>query len=406
MTRPPAAPAALALLGAFLSYGCSEPPAVAFVHPQRQDLVSYVTTNGQVDAGERAEVYAETTGRIVKVDVKEGQPVARGEALLTIDDRAAREELAQAQAQLDASRAELQGLEQGGTPAEIAELESELAAAKRSHEQLEKDVQALGRLVEKQAAPRVELDAARRQWKEAGAKADLLEEKLAVRFAPHDKERAKARVRAAEAAVALAMQKVGSASVAAPLAGVVYSLPVRQGAYVSPGTLVARVGKLGRVDVAIYVDEPELGRVKLSAPVRIRSDAYPEKHWECRIDRLPAEVVALDTRRVGELHCRVEDAGELIPNLRVSVEIESDSAANVLTLPREATFRDGNRTLVWLVNQNGQAEQREVEPGVASASRVEIRSGLSESDRVLLPGQQALTEGRTVRLADNGDASP
>ena len=116
----------------------------------------------------------------------------------------------------------------------------------------------------------------------------------------------------------------------APLAGVVYSLPVRPGAYVNPGTLVARVGKLGKVDVLIYIDEPELGRVKLGAPVRITSDAYPERHWECQVDRLPAEVVALDTRRVGEVHCSVDDAEELIPNLRVSMKIESAAAKNAL----------------------------------------------------------------------------
>ena len=406
MSRPAAAPAALALLGAFFLHGCSEPPAVAYVQPQREDLVSYVTTNGQVEAGERAEVFAETTGRVVEVAVTEGQRVRRGEPLLTIDDRTAREELKQAQAQLDAARAELHGIEQGGTPAEIADLENELAAAKRSKQQLEQDVQALQRLVEKQAAPRVELDSTRQQWKATSGKVELLENKLAVRFAPHQKKRAEAGVREAESAVALAMQKVGSAAVIAPLAGVVYSLPVRQGAYVNPGALVARVGSLGKMDVVIYVDEPELGRVKLGAPLRITSDAYPKRHWECRLDRLPAEVIALGTRRVGAVHCSLDDAGELIPNLRVSVEIESDSAENVLTLPREAAFRDGSRTAVWLVNENGQAEQREVELGVASANRVEIRSGLSESDRVLLPGQQSLTAGQTVRLAESRESSP
>ena len=401
MTHATAAPAALALLGAALFHGCSEPPTVAYVQPQREDLVSYVTTNGQVEAAERAEVFAATTGRVVEVAVEEGQRVQRGARLLSIDDRAAREELKQAQAQRAGARAELSGIEQGGSPAEIAELESELAAAKRSREQLEKDVQALERLVEKQAAPRMELDANRRELKEASGKVELLEKKLAVRFAPHQKQGAEARVREAESAVELAKQKVGSAAVAAPLEGVVYSLAVRPGAYVNPGTLVARVGKLGRVDVVIYIDEPELGRVKLGAPVGITSDAYPEKRWECRVDRLPAEVVALETRRVGQLRCSVEDAAELIPNLRVSVEIESASARQVLTLPREAVVRDGNRTSVWMVNQNGQAERREVELGVASASRVEIRSGLSESDRVLLPGQQVLTAGQAVRLAEN-----
>ncbi len=402
MMRSTAAPAALTLLGALLFAGCAQPPTVPFVQPHREDVVSYVTTNGMVEAGERAEVFAETTGRVVEVAVAEGRRVRRGERLLTIDDRAAREELKQAQARWEASRAELDGIKQGGTPAETAELESQLAAAKRSREQLEKDVQALERLVEKQAAPRMELDSTRRQLQEAGSKVELLEKKLAAPVAPHQKESAEARVREAEAAVALAKQKVGSATVVAPLEGVVYSLPVRPGAFVNPGTLVARVGKLGHVDVVIYIDEPELGRVKLGAPVRITSDAYPQKHWECQVNRLPAEVVALDTRRVGEVHCTVDDADELIPNLRVSVEIESAAAKNVLALPRDAVLRDGNRNSVWVVNDTGQAERREVELGVASASRVEIRSGLSESDRVLLPGQQPLTAGETVRLAEGG----
>jgi multidrug efflux pump subunit AcrA (membrane-fusion protein) len=160
------------------------------------------------------------------------------------------------------------------------------------------------------------------------------------------------------------------------------------------------------VDVLIYVDEPELGRVQVGAPVRITSDAYPQKHWECRIDRLPAEVVALDTRRVGEVHCTVEDAAELIPNLRVSVEIESASATNVLTLPREAVVREGNRSSVWIVNERGEAERREVEVGLASANRVEIRSGLSESGRVLLPGQQALAPGLAVQLERRQETQP
>jgi HlyD family secretion protein len=411
MSRAARAPAATALLGAlfatsFALYGCAEPPSVAYVQPQREDLVSYVTTNGQVEAGDRAEIFAETTGPVVDLAVAEGERVRKGQKLLTIDDRAARQELKRAQAQREAARAELSGVEQGGGPTEIAELENERAAAKRSLEQIEKDVRSLERLVEKQAAPQVELDAARREWKTTAARVELLEKKLATRFAPHQKESALARLHEAEAAVALAEQRVGSAAVTAPLDGVVYSLAVRLGTYVTPGMILARVGKVGQVDIVIYVDEPELGRVKLDAPMRITSDAYPQKQWECRVDRLPAEVVALDTRRVGEVHCTVADAEELIPNLRVSVEIESASAMDALTLPREAIVRDGNRSSVWTVNENGEAERREVELGIASASRVEVRSGLSESDRILLPGQQALVEGQAIRLEQRQETQP
>jgi HlyD family secretion protein len=236
----------------------------------------------------------------------------------------------------------------------------------------------------------------------AGADSEIerLTQKLELRVAPDDVERAEARLREAEATVALANRRAGSAAVRSPAHGALYSLVVEPGAYVNSGALVARVGNLERVRIRIYVDEPELGRVEMGDRVSVTSDGFPGREWECAIDRLAASVISLETRRVGELGCTVENAGRtLIPNLTVNAGIETAAAESVVTLPREAVYRDDGASFVWIVAANNTAEKRPVELGISSASRVEVKSGVDTDSRVLLPGEMALAVGQAVIVA-------
>ena len=78
----------------------------------------------------------------------------------------------------------------------------------------------------------------------------------------------------------LRAQRAALSVVRAPIAGVVYGLAVQPGAYRRPSArLIANVGRLDRVRVRVYVDEPELGRVAVGQPVTIRWQALPGKEW-------------------------------------------------------------------------------------------------------------------------------
>jgi multidrug efflux pump subunit AcrA (membrane-fusion protein) len=71
----------------------------------------------------------------------------------------------------------------------------------------------------------------------------------------------------------------------------------------------------------------------------------------------------------------------------------------VVTLPREAVYRDDGASFVWIVAANNTAEKRPVELGISSASRVEVKSGVDTDSRVLLPGEMALAVGQAVIVA-------
>ncbi len=385
------------LVAAYLYFAKADPPRISYIQPSREQLVSYVATNGRVDPIEDYEIFSAATGQVLKVGVNEGDRVEKGSVLATIDNQTARAGLQQAKARLEVAQAALATIERGGSPKEIADLKHQLGIAERAREKARQEVSALERLAGKQAATGAELTGAADDLANREAEVESLRKKLNLGAAPELGDAALARVREAESAVALATKQLRSSVIRSPAGGVLYSLDLREGSFLTPGTRVAMVGKVDRVRVVVFVDEPELGRLQLGAPVKITADAYPDQTWEGKVDRLPTEVVSLETRRVGEVWCSVDNpGGELIPNLTVSAQLQSGIAVSALTLPREAVVHDREQPFVWVLGPNQIAEKRPVELGIQNAARTQITAGLDGNEQVLLQGSVSLEAGLRV----------
>ena len=377
--------------------GCGEGPAVRSASVERQDLVQYLTTNGRVEPAEDYAIAAPLGGRVRATPLDGGDRVSQGAVVATLDDESARSELEQAQARLAGAEARLAEAERGGA-AETANIEARLNAARREERRAREKVASLERLVSRQAAPRLELEQAQAALREREADRAAIEKQWELRVDPEQRRQAAARVSEAAAETRSAERRLRASVVRSPADGVLYALTVRPGDYVERGAVIARVGALDRVHVMVFVDEPELGRVRPGATVVLRADAYPDQSWEGRVDRLPTRIVRLDTRRVGEVLCTVENArGLLIPNLTVSARIESGGVKNALTVPREAVVQQGGETYLWLLDGGGTVRKQAVEVGLRTASRAELLSGVSEGDRVLLPSGVELQPGQRVR---------
>ncbi len=373
------------------------PPEVPFAKAQRETLVSTLPTNGRVEPIEWSAAHADTAGIVASVHVREGERVARGAPLARLDDAGLQSEIRAAEARVAQAHAELARLEGGGPAAELAEIENSLARARFELETARREHQALARLVEKDAATRLEVEAAGDRVREAELEIRALERRRAALVGKSDLEAARARVREAEATLAGLRGRAAQTVVRAPIAGVVYGLAVRTGAYLNPGDLVANVGRIEQLRVRVYVDEPELGRVRAGQPVVITWDALPGRTWNGTVEREATEIQALGTRQVGEVVCTIDNPqGELIPGTNVNAEIRTAVVENAITIPREALRREARGTGVYRLRDNV-LEWREVTTGVASATRVEVTSGLAEGDAVALPTEAQLEPGMEVR---------
>jgi HlyD family secretion protein len=373
------------------------PPEVEFVKVTRETLISSLSTNGKVEPIEWMPVRSERAGLITRVLVSRGQQVTKDQPLVELDTRIANADLSKAQAAIQEAKAQEQVLTQGGRAAERQDIESNLSRARLDLEAAQRNYQALDRLVAKQAATRQELDSARQLVDQLQLRIQSLEKSKAALVTSIDKDIAKARLQEAQSAAAVAQSNLDLSIIRAPMDGTLYDFDLKQGSYVNPGDPIAKVGRLDRVRVTVYVDEPDLGKVHEGELVIITWDPLPGHQWKGKVDKLPTQIVPLGTRQVGEVGCVIENQDrDLKPNANINADIQATVVENALAIPKEAIRRQGSETGVLLL-EGDRVMWRKVSLGVSSYSKTQVLSGLSDGDAAALPSEKPIQNGSKVQ---------
>jgi HlyD family secretion protein len=370
----------------------NQPPEMQFVRVTRGSIHSSVPTNGKVEPIEWAMARAERAGPVQKILIQRGQHVGKDAPLVEIDSSDSRADLAAAQARVAQIRADLAVIERGGRATDLAEISSGLERARLDLQSAQKEYDALQRLQAKQAATATEVATAKNRVDSAQLQIKSWQERRQALTAGLDRGAADARLHDAEAAVALAEQRIRQSVVRAPVEGTVYQFDLKPGAYLNPGDVVAYIGRLDRVRVNVFVDEPDLGGVAKGMPVLITWDAMRGREWKGEVDRTATQIVRMETRQVGEVVCLIRNPdGDLLPGTNVNVEIVSKTADNVLTVPKEAIRQDGVYVL-----QGDRLVFKKVTLGIANTTRTEVE-GLNEGDGVALASDKPLKDGMVVK---------
>ena len=355
---------------------------IHFAAARRLTIQSTVSTNGKVEPVEWAAARAETGGVVQSVEVQRGQRVEGGQVLVRLDISSAQSDLAAALAREQEARAEVATLGQGGKAATVAHLNDAIRSAQTALEVAQREYEAFQRLQAQQAATRLQVQEARDALDRAKLQLSSLQHQRSTQVTVADRVVAEAKLRDAQAAVALAQHRVAWGEVRSPMAGTVYQFDLKVGAYMQPGELIALVGKLDRVKVIVYVDEPDLGRVGVGMPVRITWDARPGQEWWGRVDRLPTQVVAQGTRTVGEVTTIVENPNhDLLPGVTVNATVVSAVVKDALAIPKAALRTLRGASGVYLLSGKTVA-WKPVKTGVSDVNNVQILSGLRQGDRV------------------------
>lgn len=376
----------------------SAPPEVGFVKVRQEPLVSAVSTNGKVEPLEYAAVRSERDGAVLRVRVEKGEVVAKGAVIAELDATVAKADLASAETRIAQARAELESLQQGGRTRDVAEINASIERARLDLANARSQVESLARLVEKKAATGYELEQARQRVTAAEAEIRGLEQRRGSLVAAVDRTSAESRIKESEIAASLARQQIAQAVVRSPIAGTVYQLDIRPGAYLRPGDLVGYVGLLDRVRVVLYVDEPELGNVQVGQEVTVTWDALPGRKWSGTVEKLPTQITTLGSRQVGEvLSVIANEQRSLIPNTNVNAEIRTRSIPSAITIPKEALRRVEGKTGVFTLQPDATVRWQPVELGAASVTRLQVTSGLSTGTAVALPTDVVLTQGMQVK---------
>ncbi|SHK26451.1 membrane fusion protein, multidrug efflux system [Halomonas caseinilytica] len=325
------------------------PPQVSVAEVVVKDVNFWDEFTGRINAVDEVELRPRVAGYLDEIHYVEGQTVEKGDVLFTIDPRPYQADLARAEAELERARAR----------AELAR--SEAARAET--------------LAKSRSISREELD--QRRASAAQAEAEIL---------------------AARAEVERARLNVDFTEVRAPISGRTGQALVTAGNLVSDATLLATIVSLDKVHVHFHSDEQtflnydELARSgersssrESRTPVRVglANDAgYPYRGEVDFVDnRLDAATGTMLVRAVLD-----NSEGRFTPGMFARVQLRGGSAEDAILIDDKAVLTDQDRKYVYVVDDEGVAQRKDVQPGrMVDGLRV-IQTGLAPADRVVVRG--------------------
>jgi HlyD family secretion protein len=220
--------------------------------------------NGRIEATEVI-VSAEVGGRVLESALVEGRTVRANDLLVRLDETDLKTRLKQAEANAAAAqRAQVQ-------------VEQQIVTARHHVQTADADLARYRKLRETGNVSAQMLDRTENQQREARGQVETLTSRQAQAAASRE---------AAQREVELLRSQVGKAVIRAPAAGTILTKGIEAGELAAPGSTIAVLADLERIELRIYVPENEIGKIKLNDPARVRVDAFPQRYFEARVARV------------------------------------------------------------------------------------------------------------------------
>ena len=358
-------------------------PTAAVERVERRTIADALKISGEFKPFQDVDVHAKVAGYIKTIYVDVGTHVKQGQTLAILEVPELAAQLAGADAAVRRANEEI-----GRALGDLERAKSTHAAAHLASKRLSDAAKTREGLVAQQ-----ELDDA--QAKDLESEAQVSSAKAALSAAQQSLEVAQANQRQ--------MQALSDHTrITAPFAGVITTRYADTGALVAAGTSsstqampVVRLAEISVLRLVLPVPESVAAQIHLHDPVKVHVQALNED-IQGRVSRF-ADALDLQTRTMEtEIDCENRD-GRLMPGMYTESEISLGQAANALTLPLEAVVRNGDDATVLAVNAKNIVEERHIKLGLEDNSRVEVLSGLSEGDRVIIGNRSEFRPGEKVQ---------
>ena len=384
---------------------------------QKRDLVASVTASGQVQPQTKVDVAADISGRIVRLAVKEGQMVSKGQFLLEIDPSQYVAAVQRAEAALSASKAQ------------EAQAKANLIQAQRNY-QRSADI--------KKANTQLVSDEQLEQLKTQSEVQQALFE-----ASSHQVEQSEAQLKDARSSLA-------KTTILAPMSGRVTRLAVEQGETAVPGTFnkdaatLLTIADMTVLETKVKVDETDVARIEVGDSAIVQIDAFPDTTFLGRVTKISNSSVkgasaaatssdqAVDYEVTSQL---VNPPRETRPDFSATAKVVTDARTAALSIPIIALTVRENEKLenadtaaialgrstnakqvgkkdvegVFVVGTDNKVTFRPVKVGIAGEKYFEVLTGLKEGEKIVGGTYQAIRElkdGALVREPKKDDKKP
>ena len=327
--------------------GARPAPPVDYTEAESYSLGASLELPGSVEALRRAEVATQVEGLVVKLLVREGDRVKRGQKLAELDTSS-----------LDARKKTLD--------ADVIEAESRLCSAESRHRRAQSLFQ--GELISDE-----ELDNAR-----------------------FEQEALEARRGSLQASIEEVDLQLRQSVILAPFDGAVTEKLTEVGQWVQEGAAVVSLLSLEELEVAIEVPEVHIGRVRLGQSAQLKFDAFPEQPLAGKVSVVIPE--ADPNARTFPVKIRVPSGGGRVhAGMTATVTLAPASPRQATIVPKDALVSEGDGWIVFLLQPDDTVKPVEVVIGEGAGQWVEIQGELQPGERVITRGNERVRPGQTVR---------
>ncbi len=381
-------------------------------------MTETVTVTGTIKAARETGISAQIAGRVLEVRVREGDSVAAGQVLITLDPAEAQSQARQAQAGVDGSQARLEAaqrrlevIEQGARPEERAIARNQLDQAESALRTAEADYNRLKGLFQQGAVSKQQLDGAQTAYETARAQRDSarrsleLTEKGArpeeIQAARKDVEAAAAGLRQGNAMLAEARDRLAYTVIRSPISGIVYQRDVEPGEVVSSGGLpLLRIANPSSVYYEATVPERVALRVKPGQRVDVTVQGNGDRAVEGAVERTVP--VADPTSRDFLLRITITKGADLTkPGMFARGSVVVQESSDAVIVPKDALIeREGS--MFAFVIAGGKAQRRALTMGITDTKRAQVLSGVKPGESVVVIGAQGLQDGDAVEVKESG----
>ncbi len=404
----------------------AEPPVATSSAPSQSVTVAQVTSEtvsrrldatGSVAAFEMNPVMSQATGlQIQQVLVEQGQVVKAGQLLARLDDSVLQAQLSQAQASVAQAEARLAELRAGSRNEEIARAKEAVKSAESAVTAAESDLELARTRVDRNkmlqaegAIARDRLDevynqerSSRSQLEQAQARLREANQQLAQLQAGPRREvitQAEAQLAQAQAQVQSTIAQLNNTRIVAPVSGKIAERNARVGDVTSGSQTLFKIIENGRLELIVNVPETQLAQIQPGQSVTITSDADSSLQLSGKVREIDPMID--EASRQAQVKIDLPASAALKPGMFLRASITT-SAAQGLTLPAKAILpqSDGS-AIAYILQPDNTVKAQAVEVGeLLGDNRVEIKSGLSVGDGVVVKGAAYLKDGDKVNVVN------
>lgn len=318
-----------------------KPVEVAVAHPTRGEIIRYVTLPGTIRANQQATLYAKVAGYLKSLTVDKGDRVQAGQVIGEL---------------------------------EVPELQADLARFKAEVKVADSDYQRVSTAQRK--AP------------------DLV--------TPQSVDEARGRLDIASANLERTLTLLRYASITAPFPGIVTARFVDPGAFIPSATsgsaaqsaAIVTLADFNTVRAQVALPEVEASLAQVGQPVKLSVEGLPGKGFEARVSRISYTLD--DSTRTMLIEADLPNPDLLLrPGMYATVKTGVERHSDALLIPAEALVLEKANAFVFLAD-GGRAKKTPIKTGFNDGTRIEVLSGLSGPESIILVGKLTLTDGAAL----------